>query len=219
MASRVLLPLMLVLAVGSGATAQALVDARALLQMFMQSPLHDQLVRDALARFPPDVFQRCPALVSKGSTVHVEEAISVGADGLPNAGAWKQSFPVSGCGNDTTLNIYFVASSQEIRTVIAAPGDTLADPRLQADGLKYAVVAAAQTARTCQRFEITNTRWDGYDRSSAGEPLPAPGAKPKVAWNETWTLTGCGMAYDVPMTFVPQTVGTVIGAAPAVAHH
>ena len=81
------------------------------------------------------------------------------------------------------------------------------------------MMAAAHTGHTCQSFDITNTRFDNFDRASAGETDPAPGAKLKVAWNETWTLTGCGMAYDVPMKFIPQNVGTVIGAAPAVLHH
>ena len=208
------LALGMILPVGmTAADAQAPVDARVQLQVFMQSPLHDQLVGDALKRFAPAVFQPCPGLVSKGSTVQLFEPISVGADGLPNAGAWRQSFPVSGCGAPITLNIFFVASSQRIRAVIAAPGDTLADPRLQADAFKYAVISAQHSAGSCRAFDVVGTHFDGYEKADA-----APTGKLRAPWNETWTLAGCGAAYDVPMKFIPQGVGTVIAAAPSVTH-
>ena len=64
-------------------------------------------------------------------------------DGAPNAGLWRHSFPVSGCGNDTTLNLFFTAAADErITTIFGIPGTTRTDPVLQQDGIAQADAAA-----------------------------------------------------------------------------
>src|SRR5262245_2799582 len=74
------------------------------LQAFIRSDFYAGLVNRALASIPKTVFQRCPTLVSNGSNVTVIKPVRFAQSGFPNEGIWKQSFPISGCGNDTILN-------------------------------------------------------------------------------------------------------------------
>jgi hypothetical protein len=66
------------------------------IQQFIKSDVYRGLVDRAMAGLPQAVFRRCPALVSDESIVTVLKPISFGAGGLPNAGSWKQQFPVKG---------------------------------------------------------------------------------------------------------------------------
>src|SRR4051812_40565958 len=106
-------------------------DGAERLQAFIKTDFYASLLNHTLDGLPPTVFQRCPTLMSNGSRMTVLKPVSFAASGYPNAGVWKQSFPVSGCGNDTILNIYFSAGADEkINTLFAAPGDSIADMRL-----------------------------------------------------------------------------------------
>src|SRR5262249_32867356 len=137
-------------------------------------------------------------LVSKGSNVSIIEPVSVGASGVPNAGMWKESFPISGCGNDTTIHAYFSATKDEkINIAFATPGETRADLILQKDAITYAVLGANIAAKTCKRFNVKNTRFDGLD--SANQKIRS--------WRETWTMVGCNRTFDVPLTFTPLDRG------------
>jgi hypothetical protein len=180
------------------------------LQTFMASDFYKGLINRSLTAIPPNVFQRCPNLASSGSKVTIRQPVSFGTDGFPNAGSWKQTFPVSGCGNDTILNFYFSAGSDEkINTVIGVPGSTVADISLQNDAQKYASTATSLVAKNCQSFNVKNTRFEGYGLTNPPTPDPGPN-KPLRPWWETWTLVGCGRTFDVPIDFVPDKTGTQI---------
>jgi hypothetical protein len=168
------------------------------LKKFIVSDTHKYLVARAFAHVPPDVFQRCPTLVSKGSNITIIRPVSFRPDGRPNTGAWRESFPVSGCGNDTTFHIYFFVNKDEkIDTFVAVPGETRADPTLQKDALVYAMLGATSAAKTCKTFNVKNSRFDGLDT-----------ANNKIrSWRETWTMVGCNRTFDVPLTFSPSDRG------------
>jgi hypothetical protein len=178
-------------------------------QRFLMSDLHKALVGQALARFPPVVFRRCPTLVSKGSSVMPLGPISFNQNGVPNSGTWKQQYPVEGCGNDTTLNLYFIATEQRVNTVLGAPGTTRASLQLQADTLMYAHMGAGVKAKDCKTFEITNTRFEDFGSGPLKQPDPGPNARFRPWW-ETWTVVGCNRTFDVPITFAPNETGTNI---------
>jgi hypothetical protein len=150
---------------------------------------------------------KSPTLVSNGSKVTILKPVSFGPDGFQNAGSWMQSFPVSGCGNDTTLHIYFSAGADEkINTVIAIPGGTRADLTLQRDAYKYANIGAHLRAKDCNAFNVKNTRFEGFGVSNPPTPDPGPD-KPLRPWWETWTMVGCGRTIDLPMDFIPRDTG------------
>jgi hypothetical protein len=152
------------------------------LQAFTKTDFYKGLLNKILAKAPDAVFSRCPTL-------------------------WKQTFPISGCGNDTILNIYFVAKADEkIDTVAALPGTTAADLKQQADAVVYAVTGARFAVRDCEssKFVVKNTKFEGFGLSKPPLPDPGPGQR-KRPW-----LTGCGRTVDVPIDFVPDQTGTQI---------
>jgi hypothetical protein len=61
-------------------------DVATKLQEMTRGTFYSSLVNNALARIPPSLFQRCPALVSNGSNVTIRTPISFGVDGYPNGG-------------------------------------------------------------------------------------------------------------------------------------
>jgi hypothetical protein len=183
------------------------------LQSLIRTQSYQELVNNALGRLPSAVFQRCPSLVSSGSTVTVLEPVSFAKSGNPNAGSWKQAFPVSGCGNDTVLHIYFTATPDEkISTAVGLPGSTHADLTLQRNAVTYAqtgAIAAKNVAKDCNHFDVRNTKFESYGLAEPPTPDPGPG-NGRRPWWETWTMTGCGQIIDVPIDFVPDTTGTTI---------
>jgi hypothetical protein len=179
-------------------------------EKFIFSESHRSLITRALDGLPQAVFRRCPALVSNGSQVTVVKPVTIAASGLPNGGMWRESFPVTGCGNDTTLNFYFTADSNEkIKTLIALPGATRADLVLQNDAYKYAAAGATVAARTCKAFYVKDTSFDGFGLINPPQPDPGPGQRYRP-WHETWILTGCDRTFAVAMSFVPSETGTDI---------
>jgi len=179
-------------------------------QTFTQSSFYQRLITRTLAALPQTVFQRCPSLVSQGSKVVTLKSVTFGADGFPNAGVWRQEFPISGCGNDTTLNFYFFATSDEkINTLVAAPGTTHANTVLQSDARKYATIAVLAAHKGCETLDIKSTRFEGY--GLANPPTPDPGSGSHLRpWWETWTMVGCGQTYDVPIDFLPDATGVQV---------
>lgn len=136
--------------------------------------------------------------------------VAFGGDGFPNAGLWKQAFPVSGCGNDTILNFYFAAGANEkINTIVGIPGSTAADLVLQRDAVMYAQIGAKGVVNDCNAFTVRNTRFEGFGFAKPKTPDPGPGSHFRPWW-ETWTMIGCGHIVDVPLDFQPDATGTQI---------
>ncbi len=196
----------LALLVPSGPAPAQTADPKRHLQAFVASGLHRGLVSRAIAGIPNGVFRRCPSLVSDGSRVTMLQPLSFGADGLPDGGSWREAFPVRGCGNDTTLNLYlFATPAERINVVVGLPGSTHAGLLLQKDAMPMAETGALLAVPGCKAFEVDDTRFAGAD---GVPPAPATGAAPP--WREVWTMAGCGRVLEVPMLFTPDPTGTVI---------
>jgi hypothetical protein len=180
------------------------------LQTLTRSQSYQELVHRTLGELPPTVFQRCPSLVSSGSTVTVINPVSFAKSGHPNTGSWKQAFPVSGCGNDTVLHIYFTATPDEkITATVGLPGSTHADLTLQWNSVMYAQTGARHVVKDCNHFDVRNTKFESYGLVEPPTPDPGPG-NGRRPWWETWTMIGCGQIIDVPIDFVPDATGTTI---------
>jgi hypothetical protein len=191
------------------AVGQALVDP--LLQKLMLSTAYRANIARLFSSLPSDVFQRCSTLVTKDSTVTVLKQPTFAADDCPISGVWKQSFPVSGCGNDTSINFYFFAQPNEkITSLIAAPGDTHADPVLQRDAMGYVMIAARTQAPSCNAPHLRTTHFDGRLEAQPDSAIARTGPG---GWRETWTVSTCGKLLAVPLTFVPDATGTRVVAA------
>src|SRR4051794_22124238 len=90
------LALLIAVAVPRMGSAQPVAEPQ--LQAFTRSEFYKGLLSRILSKVPEPILTRCPTLVSKGSQVTVMQPVSFAASGYPNAGVWKQSFPISGCG-------------------------------------------------------------------------------------------------------------------------
>ncbi|HEX4739085.1 MAG TPA: hypothetical protein VH331_16150 [Allosphingosinicella sp.] len=196
----------IVLAVASTTPATGQTVADTSLQKLVLSTGYQANIARLFSSLPSDVFQRCPTLVSKGSTVTILKQPTFAADGYPTSGTWKQSFPVSGCGNDTIINFFFFAQPDEkITSLIGAPGDTHADPILQRDAMRDVMMAAKTQAPGCSAPHLRTTRFEGRPGAQAG------GATARTApsgWAETWTVSACGRLLTIPVTFIPDATGT-----------
>jgi hypothetical protein len=186
------------------------------MQASTRSSDYEGIVGQVIARIPDTVFKRCATLVSTGSQITLLAPVTFGADGRPNNGRWRQSFAVSGCGDDKILNLYFTASSDgKISGIAAAPGTTHADLTLQRDGLFYAKLGASMVEKGCKNFLLSDTRFEALDDKSR----PLPGVDPsRRSWSETWTMLACGHVVDVPIHFIPDPKGTTISAGRGVEH-
>jgi hypothetical protein len=181
---------------------QAEADEGSALRAFMGSSYYAGLIHTALAALPPDEFRQCPHLVSTGSQVTILKPVAFYPNGFPGSGLWRQSFPVSGCGNDTIVNFYFLASAgQKISVLIGIPGSTIANLLMQGAGKKFVTIAAQRASPGCRSFTVTNTRFLGF-----GQPAPGSGPASRP-WRESWTLSGCGRRYTAPIEFAPNKGG------------
>lgn len=174
------------------------------LQALVQSSGYQGNIARLFSQLPPTVFQRCPTLVSNGSRVTTIEPVSFASDGYPISGLWKQSFPVSGCGNDATINFYFRGQPNEkILSIVAMPGETHADLTPQRDALKFAAIAVQAVVRDCNQLSVRDTKYAGLVKASG------------KAWQETWTFSACNRTTQVPLVFSPDATGTTVTAKPA----
>jgi len=202
-----LLLLGLVTLFGLALPRQAAADEGSALRAFMSSSYYAGLLHKSLAALPPDEFHLCPTLVSHGSRVTILRPIAYFPNGFPSSGLWRQSFPVSGCGNDTIVNFYFLAGpGQKISVLIGMPGSTIASILLQSAGRKFTTIAAQRALPRCRSFDVIDTRFEGYEQPA---PNSAPGSAPGSAvaprpWRESWILVGCGRRYTVPIEFAPN---------------
>lgn len=177
------------------------------LPQLVASPGYQANIARLFAELPSDVFQRCPSLVSAGSQVSVLRRVSFN-EGYPVAGTWKQSFPVSGCGNDTVINIFFSGQpTGKIVSLTGVPGTTHADPVLQRDAYRYVAIAAQRLAAGCAALHVRDTRYGG---PAVPTRPPVGGSAVGQPWEETWFVAACGQVIAVPVTFVPDATGTTI---------
>lgn len=159
--------------------------------------------------------ERIPDLPGTGIVAldnRVVQPVAFDPNGRMNSGAWWERFPVSGCGNDTVLNIYFTVSrDSKVNTTTGNPGTTRADLALQHDALPYALLAANARTKECNHFDVKDTRFEAYGLKRP--PTPDPGASDRLRpWWETWTVIGCGHTYEVPLNFIPHSTGTTIAS-------
>lgn len=191
------------LSIATPATASSGPQPPPALQALVVSSDYQANIARLFSQLPAPVFQRCPSLVSKGSTVTMIEPVSFAPDGYPTSGLWEQSFPVSGCGNDTTINFFFRAHSDEkIISVVGIPGETRADMTLQRDAFRMTTTAVQAAVPNCEQITVQDSKYLG------------PVGKSHKAWQESWLLAVCTRPIPVTVTFTPDDSGTKILVSP-----
>jgi hypothetical protein len=191
------------LSIATPATASSEPPPPPALQALVVSSDYQANIARLFSQLPAPVFQRCPSLISKGSTVTMIEPVSFAPDGYPTSGLWKQSFPISGCGNDTTINFFFRAQSDEkMHSIVGIPGETRADVALQRDAFSMAVTAVQAAVPNCEQITVKDSKYLG------------PFGKSRKAWQESWLIAVCTRPTHITLTFTPDDIGTQILVSP-----
>jgi hypothetical protein len=124
--------------------------------------------------------------------------------GTITGGAWKYVVQEEGCGATRTLNVLsIIANPKSLSTTPLLPGTTHADPLLQKDAVRYAVIATGGPEKNCKTGYIEQTEFLKY------EGAPLEGAK-GAPWQELWTITSCTQKAQVIVHFIPDKTGTSI---------
>jgi hypothetical protein len=139
-----------------------------------------------------------------GATAELADApVRLDDPRLPG-GALRQPVRVEGCGHRGLLNMLVVPARDGAAAGVTPllPGTTAADPLLQREGLRLAIMAARAAAPDCDRIAVNDTR-AGDAATGAARP-----------WSEIWTLSACGRAFAVRVRFAPGRDATEIAVDP-----
>jgi hypothetical protein len=130
----------LALVPAAAATAQPAPDNA--LQRFISTPRSRSKLVRLCSALAPDVYQRCPGLVSKASSATVVQPVLFGPDGNPASGIWKRSlvprasaqtrasgwretWTISACGQFYNVPMTFITDATGIQ-IVAAPATQVA---------------------------------------------------------------------------------------------
>ncbi len=170
------------------------------------APALPEAQKDAVLRAARAVLASgsCP-----GATAEVADA-PVRLEDPRLRGALRQPVRVEGCGRRGRLNMLVTPAPGAAAAVVTPllPGTTAADPLLQREGLRLALMAVKDRTPGCDRIAVNNTR---ADDTAAGAAPRGGAARPR---EEIWTLSACGRAFAVPVRFAPNRDGTEITVDP-----
>jgi hypothetical protein len=116
-------------------------------QTFTKSDFYKRLVGSSLRAIPEIVFKQCPALKSGNSNLLIIKPSRLAKVATQMGVRGNRHFLVSGCGNDTILNLISSLAPTKVNTAIGIPGTTLADPILQRDAVQYANIGSSLAAK------------------------------------------------------------------------
>ena len=148
-----------------------------------------------------------------GATAELADApVRLDDPRLPR-GALRQRVRVEGCGHRGLLNMLVVPARNGAAASVTPllPGTTAADPLLQREGLRLAIMAVKAAAPDCDRIAVNDTRADDVATGMPGESGRAAARRP---WGEIWTLSACGRAFAVRVRFAPGRDATEITVEP-----
>lgn len=133
----------------------------------------------------------------KAEAVSVQESLALADSGKPTAGAWTVRYSVDACGEIRKRSAGFKVMQGGIAIDPLAPGETLADPKLQADVMGSFRMAGQVSMPQCGD-EVTV-------RDTKIQVMPA---KPTDRWVELWIGEMCGRDLAHAVEFMPTKNGT-----------
>lgn len=154
----------------------------------------------------------CPSMKLRSVYLLVAQGPDVDANGAIVGGAFRESWMGMNCGDaHPRLNVWTVVQANQAPSVfLSYNGTSIADPRLQRDGYRTALVSAGAKVPNCARMEVADTHFDAYE----GSPMPASGGRNVRPWCEAWLMVGCEHAVKVVMHFIPDSSGTTTASHP-----
>ena len=180
------------------------------LKQYLERPEHIEAV---MGHAQPFIFKdsTCRAETARTTSIAISTPVTIGPDGAPISGMWKETLHVQGCSRSGIYNVATaVDGSGAIHVFGMLPGTSIADPRLERDAVNYALdTARAKAPPNCTEAHVVDTAFESY--ATTANPGVEPGREAK-SWHEKWTVQGCAASIIVEMTFVPHTNGTTIEA-------
>ena len=174
------------------------------LAKFMTTPDEERTVKATALREWNLIVPGCGSPRLQGANVVVHVLPKFDTAGKPVSGRWQVVTRLEGCGQSRTFNLFygFGPDGQMVRTG-SLPGTTVADLRLQRDGLTYAGMGMAKLAPSgCKDFKILDTAFEALGSGQQARP-----------WTEKWTVRACGVDGIVRMHFRPDATGTSISVS------
>src|SRR5919108_6279523 len=158
-------------------SARAVGDDTAAFAKLLEDPTEQQHVISGAGR--ATVFLQNPCADARFSIEKKfvpYKPLSFDGSGTIISGAWKQIVEEQGCGASRILNVMVMAQAAgKLGVMPLLPGETRADPVLQKDGVKYALIALGTVPGgrepNCTVGYVADTKFLGEE----GEVLP--GAK------------------------------------------
>ena len=123
---------------------------------------------------------------------------TLGADGGVVNATWVESAPGTACGASRRYRVLVAIRGGNARVAGLLPGDSFASPQLETDAQKPLAAATAAFVMKGQKCAV-----DVLDTRLVGDPPAATNQR----WNEMWTVATCNRKLNVPIEFVPDTVG------------
>jgi hypothetical protein len=180
---------------------------QAALQRVLADPAERAHVLAAAAQSSVVLHNPCPsAHFALTGVVAIYRPPSFDSAGGVLGGAWRQQVREDGCGTSRLLNVLAFAKVPRTVTIMPLlPGTTHADPVLQRDARRFAVLAATGPEKNCGVPYVADTEFLQSERSTAAVAKTPP-------WRELWTLVSCTKEIRISMRFVPDSTGTQIVA-------
>lgn len=182
------------------------------LASIIASPEHQKAVIEAAQQSSAWINNRCAgATFAITSDVAIYQPLALDEQQRPMAGSWRERVMAQGCGANRVLNVLtFVKSPGRLVSGTLLPGTTRADPLLQRDAFRYAVIAAKPPSG-CARIYVADTAFVGAEGAANASLPPARRLPP---WKEEWTVAACDQRSVVTVHFVPDATGTTITTSP-----
>jgi len=133
----------------------------------------------------------------KAKALSVAEPVVMGADGRPVSGRWRVRYDVDACGVAGLRMVEMHAMGQGIAIEALAPGETLADAKLQAD-VQHSFTMAGNVA-------MPQCREEPVVRDTKVRIFPTTA---KDRWQELWIGGMCGRDLGQVVEFLPTKGGT-----------
>jgi hypothetical protein len=190
----------------STAQAQQPIPMSPELKAFLTRPAEQQAYSNVMRQQWQAAVENCPTNVMKGLNVIVFVPPKFDSGGTPTSGTWRVVGQVEGCGQNRLLNVHYqVGPDGRMTRVGSLPGSTIADLRLQIDGLLYATQGMVKLMPAgCKDIKYVDTKFMAFQG-----PAPATPNGPR-SWTEEWTVRACGVAGVVTMHFAPNATGVNI---------
>jgi hypothetical protein len=177
--------------------------------------MHLDATKWAFKNLLPYKCKNINALEGARSAINIIQAFIFNKEtGEPEFGHWRETTKFTACGRRHLQHIEFIArGAGDLRAVVMAPGDSIADHALQAD------VVVTMKAMLADKYKRTKSAKDVDDSVSCDsthlidtELLSKNLPDPPSNWRESWYFDQCGSVTATNIGFETTPMGIMFKA-------